>query len=35
MIPFENLIGRVVIVFYSVDPGSGTIRFNRIGKAAR
>lgn len=35
MVPFENLIGRVAMIYYSVEPGSGAIRFNRIGKAVR
>jgi signal peptidase I len=35
MIPFENLIGRVAMIYYSVELGSGAIRFDRIGKAVR
>ena len=34
-VPFENLVGRVAIIFFSIDPGSGgarqTVRFERIG----
>jgi signal peptidase I len=34
-VPFENLIGRAAIIFYSIDRGSGgaqhTVRFERIG----
>jgi len=35
MIPFENLIGRVAIIYYSVEPGSGAIRTDRIGMSVR
>jgi signal peptidase I len=34
-VPFENLVGRVAIIFYSIDRGSSgaqhTVRFERIG----
>jgi len=34
-VPFENLVGRAAIIFYSIDRGSGgarqTVRFERIG----
>jgi signal peptidase I len=38
-VPFENLIGRVAIIFFSVDRGSSgaehTVRFERIGTVVR
>jgi signal peptidase I len=38
-VPFENLVGRVTIIFFSIDRGSGgaqqTIRFERIGTIVR
>jgi len=34
-IPFENLVGRVEIIFWSVDRSSGAIRFDRIGTKVR
>jgi signal peptidase I len=34
-VPFENLVGRAAIIFYSIDRSSGggrqTVRFERIG----
>jgi signal peptidase I len=35
MVPFENLIGRIAIIYYSVEPGSGAIRTERIGMSIR
>jgi signal peptidase I len=35
MIPFENLIGRVAFIYYSVAPNSGAIRYDRIGMPVR
>jgi signal peptidase I len=34
-IPFENLIGRVAMIFYSVDRDRGQTRFERIGTFVR
>ena len=38
-VPFENLIGRAAIIFFSVDRGSSgaehTVRFERIGTVVR
>ena len=37
-IPFENLVGRVAMIFFSVDRESGkqpSVRFDRIGTMAR
>jgi signal peptidase I len=34
-IPFENLIGRVGMIFYSVDRNRGLTRFERIGTVVR
>jgi signal peptidase I len=38
-VPFENLIGRAAMIFYSIDRGSSgaqhTIRFGRIGTVVR
>jgi signal peptidase I len=38
-VPFENLIGRIAIIYYSVAPKSGSaqgaVRFDRIGKTVR
>jgi signal peptidase I len=34
-IPFENLVGRVAMIFYSVDRDRGLTRFERIGTFVR
>src|SRR5262249_13189873 len=38
-VPFENLVGRAEIIFWSVDPntrdGNPTVRFSRIGTQLR
>ena len=38
-VPFENLVGRVAIIFFSIDRGSSgaqqTVRFERIGTVVR
>jgi len=34
-IPFENLIGRVDLIFFSRAPGSGEVRSDRIGTVVR
>jgi signal peptidase I len=39
MVPFENLIGRTAVIYFSLAPRSGSapaaIRFDRIGRAVR
>lgn len=38
-VPFENLVGRAGIIYFSMDGGEGSarpaIRYDRIGKEAR